>query len=126
MSYVRFTSLDLFVQELWKDAVLVDRRMVRMVEFSDGWSATPGLRYLRLIVTARVGHHADRNRPKGGHLPATPQPSRNLDAMDHERCSYKNCPVAEATMHFPYRCLRNNNNASCFVLQDCQLVRIYL
>lgn len=55
MSYVRFTNLSLFVEELWKDAALVDRRIVRMVEFSDGWSATPGLRYLRLIVTARVG-----------------------------------------------------------------------
>jgi hypothetical protein len=55
MAYVRFTVLSLFLEELWKDAALVDRRMVRMVEFSDGWSATPGLRYLRLIVTARVG-----------------------------------------------------------------------
>ena len=55
MAYVTFTVLSLFLEELWKDAALVDRRLVRMVEFSDGWSATPGLRYLRLIVTARVG-----------------------------------------------------------------------
>ena len=55
MACIRLTDLNLFIRELKKDFAHVDRRMVRMVERSDGWSATPGLRYRRLIVTARVG-----------------------------------------------------------------------
>ena len=43
MAYIRLSDLSLFLQELENDLALVDRRMVRMVEFSDGWSATPGL-----------------------------------------------------------------------------------
>lgn len=55
MACVRLTDLNLFIQELKKDVALVDRHLVRMVERSEAWSATPGLRSLHLIVTARVG-----------------------------------------------------------------------
>jgi len=54
MGCVNFSDLTQFLEELRRDHLLVERRLVRIVELEFGYWSSPA-RYKHLIVTARIG-----------------------------------------------------------------------